>query len=49
MAFLEDVDKTIEPNNYKEAKEQLIWNIAIRWNQNPWKEWKLDTCTLVQR
>jgi hypothetical protein len=30
MAFLGELDKNVEPNNYKEAKYQLIWNIAMK-------------------
>jgi Reverse transcriptase (RNA-dependent DNA polymerase) len=30
MVFLGELDKKVEPNSYQEAKDQLIWNIAMK-------------------
>jgi hypothetical protein len=30
MVFLGELDKTIKLNSYKKAKDQLIWNIAMK-------------------
>jgi hypothetical protein len=30
MTFLGELDMNVEPNSYKEAKDQLIWNIAMK-------------------
>jgi hypothetical protein len=30
MAFLGELDRKVEPDSYQEAKDQLIWNIAMK-------------------
>jgi hypothetical protein len=30
ISFLGELDKTTEPNSYKEAKEQLIWDMTMK-------------------
>jgi hypothetical protein len=43
MAFLGELDKNVEPNSYKEAKYQLIWNIAMKDEINALEKNKIRT------
>jgi hypothetical protein len=45
MVFLGELDKTVEPSSYKEAKNQPIWNIAMK-DENKALE-KNETWTLM--